>query len=62
MQATGSGRKRNFNPFQARLRIQITDRSARDFFAGEAGTPQEYFVYFKAVQRTDAEKDPLRCG
>ena len=30
------------------------------FFAGEDLGLQEYFVYFKITNRTDAGKDPLR--
>ena len=36
------------------------DGLARDFFAKQVADPQEYFVYFKGLLSSIAEKDPPR--
>jgi hypothetical protein len=37
---------------------QIVSRAERDFAARQGFQPQEYFVYFKAKNRSIAAKDP----
>jgi hypothetical protein len=50
-----------FHDTQARSQKEIVVWAARDFAAGESLGSQEYFVYFKNPNCTNATKDPAHA-